>query len=328
MGYETQRYSGAAFKVKVAEADGSIRGLDVFGGFLRDGHALPDGRDPHAVPRGVGLPARPRPARGPVVPGAGRPRPPARRDLRQAVAHARPGVPLRDARRRPTAVSTAGSVASAPTVRCGTAPTATGPRPPSWEPSDLARDAFARARRPTRRTSTSAVVSGWTLAGSATRAPPRGVSTTSPRPTGSPPRRPRQAGRTRYRYLNLLELRSVLSTGALVARSTGAAGPARPSPRRRPDPRRPAEPLPVRRHDPARRAATCTWSSCRVAATTGYAARHHLRSRHPQRIAAELERAGATIRHRSILLASGPEAGREADVVPSRICRMVASWDR
>ncbi len=37
MGYQITRYSGAAFKVDVREADGSIRGLDVFGGFLTDG---------------------------------------------------------------------------------------------------------------------------------------------------------------------------------------------------------------------------------------------------------------------------------------------------
>ena len=38
MGYAVTRYSGAAFKVDVKEGDGSVRGLDVFGGFLRDGH--------------------------------------------------------------------------------------------------------------------------------------------------------------------------------------------------------------------------------------------------------------------------------------------------
>ena len=31
---ETTRYSGIAFKVDVVEGDGSVRGLDVFGGFL------------------------------------------------------------------------------------------------------------------------------------------------------------------------------------------------------------------------------------------------------------------------------------------------------
>jgi hypothetical protein len=38
MGYRITRYSGGAFKVDVEEADGSVRGLDVFGGFLFDGH--------------------------------------------------------------------------------------------------------------------------------------------------------------------------------------------------------------------------------------------------------------------------------------------------
>lgn len=38
MGYRITRYSGAAFKVDVEEADGSIRGLDVFGGFLGEGN--------------------------------------------------------------------------------------------------------------------------------------------------------------------------------------------------------------------------------------------------------------------------------------------------
>jgi SAM-dependent methyltransferase len=34
MGYAITRYSGIAFKVDVLEADGSVRGLDVFGGFM------------------------------------------------------------------------------------------------------------------------------------------------------------------------------------------------------------------------------------------------------------------------------------------------------
>jgi hypothetical protein len=38
MGYTIVRYSGAAFKVEVTESDGTVRGLDVFGGFMRDGH--------------------------------------------------------------------------------------------------------------------------------------------------------------------------------------------------------------------------------------------------------------------------------------------------
>ena len=38
MGYPITRYSGAAFKVDVTEGDGSVRGLDVFGGFLMNDH--------------------------------------------------------------------------------------------------------------------------------------------------------------------------------------------------------------------------------------------------------------------------------------------------
>ena len=47
-GYVISRYSGAAFKVDVTEGDGSIRGLDVFGGFLRDGwlHLMGEIRTP------------------------------------------------------------------------------------------------------------------------------------------------------------------------------------------------------------------------------------------------------------------------------------------
>lgn len=37
-GYPITRYSGAAFKVDVQESDGTVRGLDVFGGFMREGH--------------------------------------------------------------------------------------------------------------------------------------------------------------------------------------------------------------------------------------------------------------------------------------------------
>ena len=38
MGYWVVRYSGMAFRVNLREADGALRGLDVFGGILRDGH--------------------------------------------------------------------------------------------------------------------------------------------------------------------------------------------------------------------------------------------------------------------------------------------------
>lgn len=40
MGYRIERYSGAGIKVFVTETDGSVRGLDVFGGFYAHGHLM------------------------------------------------------------------------------------------------------------------------------------------------------------------------------------------------------------------------------------------------------------------------------------------------
>jgi SAM-dependent methyltransferase len=135
------------------------------------------------------------------------------------------------------------------------------------------------------------------------------------------------ADHTRYLYLNLLEMRSVLSTGALLARG--------PAPR-----------VVLARHlvDSLERAGRANlYRLARMVLREGgelhleflarkggdgYAGRHHLRTRRPDRITAELERAGATVRDRTVLLASGPVRGREADVVRSKICRMVVSWDR
>ena len=51
MGYWVVRYSGMAFRVNVRESDGALRGLDVFAGILRDGHLYLMGE--------VGAPFRP-----------------------------------------------------------------------------------------------------------------------------------------------------------------------------------------------------------------------------------------------------------------------------
>ncbi len=40
LGYRIERYSGAGIKVFVTESDGSVRGLDVFGGFYAHGHLM------------------------------------------------------------------------------------------------------------------------------------------------------------------------------------------------------------------------------------------------------------------------------------------------
>ncbi len=49
LGYRITRYSALAFKVDVQEPDGTIRGLDVFGGFLMDGnlHLMGEIREPY-----------------------------------------------------------------------------------------------------------------------------------------------------------------------------------------------------------------------------------------------------------------------------------------
>ena len=61
-GYTITRYSGIAFKVDVVEGDGSVRGLDVFGGFLSHGNLYLMGEVGTPV-RGVAGSSRSAPAR-------------------------------------------------------------------------------------------------------------------------------------------------------------------------------------------------------------------------------------------------------------------------
>jgi hypothetical protein len=58
----------------------------------------------------------------------------------------------------------------------------------------------------------------------------------------------------------------------------------------------------------------------------GYAKATRVRPRRPDAVAAELEAAGATIVHREILPVT-TQGGAGAGV-PSKICRMVAQWER
>ncbi len=97
MGYQITRYSGAAFKVDVLEADGSVRGLDVFGGFLADGHLHLMGEIRTPFRREWIFPLGTTTLEGRAAAGPGEHRRVPHRDLRPELAGARPGVQVRDA---------------------------------------------------------------------------------------------------------------------------------------------------------------------------------------------------------------------------------------
>ena len=139
-GYRITRYSGIAFKVDVVEGDGSVRGLDVFGGFLSHGSLYLMGEVGTPFQREWIFPLGTCTLEGRTLPGAGRAGPAARGDVRPGLEGARPGLPLRDLAARPCAGSTAGSAApgsSGTTGSAATAAAATGF--PTSRPSGLAR---------------------------------------------------------------------------------------------------------------------------------------------------------------------------------------------
>jgi len=325
MGYQIQRYSGAAFKVKVAEADGSIRGLDVFGGFLRGGmlHLMGEIRTPFKeewiFPLGTAVledrtfpvPAEPARLLAATYGAAWRTPDPAFHFETPSSTNRRLNGWFRGIR------VDRGLWDRVYRIR---------PTPESWEPSALARDVFAANGAEASYVDIGCgygVDARWLGEQGATawgldHVPEAYVDAAE---ASSP------TGRTHYRYLNLLEMRSVLSTGAMLARG--------PAPR-----------ILLARHLVDSLDRSGRRNLYRLAdmvlrqggelhleflvrrGTDRFAARHRVERRRPNRIAAELRRSGATIRARSILLASPPVSSAEADVVPSRICRMVVSWDR
>jgi SAM-dependent methyltransferase len=322
MGYVTQRYSGAAFKVVVTEGDGSTRGLDVFGGFLRDGHLFLMGeiRAPFRwewiFPLGTAT------LEGRVLPV------PADPD-RLLVATYGPSWRTPDpAYKFSTPASTYRRLNGwfrgiRPQRSLWDGVYAREPEPRSWEPSDLAREAFAEHGAAATYVDLGCghgVDVAW-LAGQGARAwgldhvPKAFARTRDGLPDDSP---------ARFAALNLHELRSVLATGALVARE--------PAPRvllaehlvdaldrqGRSNLYRLADML-LREGGELRLDFVCRRGGDRLAR------RLRVKARQPDRIAAELTRAGATVVRQEVLLASTPERGRAVEV-PSRICRMVATW--
>ena len=122
--------------------------------------------------------------------------------------------------------------------------------------------------------------------------------------------------------MNLLEIRQVLATGAVMAHRRGRT-------------------VVTARHlvDVTKRPArNALWRLCRmmlsgadggklyleflaINGTDGYAGRQRVRRRKPARIVAELEQAGATIVHRETIPVSH-EPGA------SQVCRLIVEWRR
>ena len=223
MGFEISRYSGLAFKVIVRESDGATRGLDVFGGFLRERHALPHGRGRPPVPAGVARAAlRGDPGRA-RVPRTARARAPARGDVRTRLAGARTRRTSSRHRAPCNAGSPGGSAARASASTPGGSVSSKAPAGRTADgPSDFVRWVRdARARRPDRRRRRLRHRPRRPVPGAAGRARP--TAWTTSRATSARPTAGREAGTSMpsFEWINLTELRSVLVTGAPLSRTPG-----------------------------------------------------------------------------------------------------------
>ncbi len=326
MGYPTFRYSGAAFKVSVREGDGALRGLDVFGGFMNDGHLYLMGEIRVPFRRDWVFPLGTATLEGREFPV------PANTDRFLAATYG-------DSWRQPD-----------PAFKFET-PATTYRRLNGWfrgirvnrglwdslynragEPTDLEPSNLARWVMDREGTTADVVdlgcgfgVDAWWLATQGAHS--IGFDRSPKAYAALAARAEREGVDARFRTLNLLEMRSVLSAGALVA--------ARPGPR-----------VVMARHlvDAIdARARENLWRVVSMALRDGgslyleflarrgddkYAGRHHVKARPAGLIARELLAAGATISHRESLLASDPASTGPQGSSPSKICRMVASWER
>jgi hypothetical protein len=333
LGYRIVRYSALAFKVEVEGDDGAVRGLDVFGGFLMDGHLhlMGEIREPFleewifplgtAVLDGRTFPAPADPDRflratyGPSwrVPDPAFHFAPPTETVRRLNGWFRG---LRRGRARWDRIYSKRRRQSLP------------------EPSSLVQ--WMAEREPAAQTF---VDIGCGRGADVLWMAERGVPSIGLdfQPRAYQLAATRAADDERLRRLvdfwgfNLLELRQVLAVGALVAR--------RPAPR-----------VLLARHlvdGLGRHARDRLWRSARMMTAgeggrlyleflvrkgdDGYAGRHRAQRRKPARIVAELKAHGATIVHREVLDVAGSGVGTDADSLsgsstPSRVCRLVAQW--
>ncbi len=319
-GYRITRYSALAFKVDVVESDGVVRGLDVFGGFMRDGylHLMGEIRTPFkrswVTPLGTAtLEGRPFPV-------------PADTDRFLTATYGRawrvPDPAFHFATPRSTHRRFDGWFRGI-RVRRPLWDRVYSRRPaPAATPSDLARwvaeredpgtpvvdlgcgtgtDALWLARRGTPVTGLDFVRRGFERAEEEAAA--EGLD-------------------ARFAVCNLLELRSVLATGALVA--------AEPGPR-----------VVLARHladHVGARARRNAWTAARMMLHDGgrlyveflvqrgdgrLARQQRARVRKPAAVARELRAMGATIVERETVRV--PRSDRSGGS-PAKICRMVATW--
>jgi SAM-dependent methyltransferase len=324
LGYRVTRYSGAAFKLDVIESDGTVRGLDVFGGFFRDGrlHLMGEIRTPFR--REWIFPLGETTLEGHRFPA------PADTDRMLTATYGKSWRVPDPAFHFATPASTHrrfnGWFRGIRHQRARWDRVYSRPPDPSAEPSGLA--SLVSRREPEVR---QVVDIGCGSGGDVLWFARKGTSAVgldfARKAFGRAARRAeKEAVPARFTYLNLLELRSVLSTAALVARDRG--------------PR-----VVMARHlvdASGQRARRELWRAARLmladggrlyveflvrAGDDGYAEAARVRRRRPAMVVRELEAAGATVVWRRTLPVAGPR-GAEATENPSMICRMVAQWDQ
>ncbi len=321
MGYPTTRYSGAAFKVDVREADGSVRGLDVFGGFLMSGHLHLMGEIRTPFEREWIFPLGTATLEGHEFPV------PADAD-RFLVAtygpHWRtPDPAFKFTTPRSTHRRLNGWFRGIRVSRGNwDARYSAHPTPPDLEPSDFARWVFEREG-----TIDELVDLGCGWGVDARWMATQGITSFgldhAPKAFEHVARECAEAGLpVRFMPMNLLELRSALSAAAMLA--------ARPADRVLMG-RHLVDALDQRGRDHLFRSAGLMLRGggrlCLEFLTergTDQAGGPYLHTLAPKRIRAELAHAGLRVVHRELLLASNGTSAGSA----SQLCRMVAQWDR
>lgn len=329
LGYRLVRYSALAFKVEVEEGDGVVRGLDVFGGFLMDGHLHLMGeirepfREDWIFPLGTTM-----------LEGREFPAPADTDRFLRATYGPSWRVPDPAFHFSPPTTTVRRLNGWFRGLRRGRARWdriySRRRRQPLPKPSPFVQ--WVAAREP----DVQAFVDigcgrGADVLWMAARGvpsigldfQPRAYQVAAARAAGD------EQARADFWAFNLLELRQALVVGAIVAR--------RPAPR-----------VLMARHlvdGIGRHARERLWRTARMMTAgdggrlyleflvrkgdDGYAGRHRAQRRKPARVVAELKAHGATIVHREVLDVSGSDpASAGGSGTPSRVCRLVAEWQR